>query len=46
MARAVVIGIGVTEAASARDAVQLVEKVLGGLPEEGRPVVMADGSPP
>ncbi|MCB1444319.1 MAG: cobalamin biosynthesis protein [Rhizobiaceae bacterium] len=41
MARAVVIGIGVTEAASASDAIQLVEKVLGGLPEEGRPVAIA-----
>jgi cobalt-precorrin 5A hydrolase len=41
MAKAVVIGIGVTEAASAREAVRLVEKVLGGPLEDARPVAIA-----
>ena len=41
MARTVVIGIGVTEAASAREAVELVEKVLSGPLEDVRPVAIA-----
>ena len=41
MARTVVIGIGVTEAASAREAVALVEKVLGGPLEDARPAAIA-----
>lgn len=41
MARAVVIGIGVTEAASAREAVALVERVLGGPLDEARPLAIA-----
>lgn len=41
MARTVVIGIGVTEAASAREAVALVEKVLAGTLEDVRPVAIA-----
>jgi cobalamin biosynthesis protein CbiG len=40
MARTVVIGIGVTEGASAREAVALVEKVLAGALEEARPVAI------
>lgn len=40
MARMVVIGIGVTEAASAREAVALVEKVLSGPLQEARPVAI------
>ena len=41
MARTVVIGIGVTEAASAREAVTLVEKVLGGALDDARPAAIA-----
>jgi cobalt-precorrin 5A hydrolase/precorrin-3B C17-methyltransferase len=41
MARTVVIGIGVTEAASAREAMQLVEKILSGPLEDVRPVAIA-----
>lgn len=41
MARTVVIGIGVTEAASAREAVALVEQLLGGPLEDARPVAIA-----
>ena len=41
MARTVVIGIGVTEAASAREAMKLVEKVLSGPLEDARPVAIA-----
>jgi cobalt-precorrin 5A hydrolase len=41
MARKVIIGIGVTEAASAREAVKLVEKVLSGSLEDTRPVAIA-----
>lgn len=41
MAQKVVIGIGVTEVASARDAVELVEKVLSGPLEDARPVAIA-----
>ncbi|MBX9458936.1 MAG: cobalamin biosynthesis protein [Rhizobium sp.] len=41
MARTVVIGIGVTEAALAREAVALVEKVLGGPLKDARPVAIA-----
>ena len=41
MARTVVIGIGVTETASAREAVKLVEKILTGPLEEARPVAIA-----
>lgn len=41
MAQAVVIGIGVTEAASAGEAVKLVEKVLSGPLADMRPVAIA-----
>lgn len=41
MAQAVVIGIGITEAASAREAVALVEKVLSGPLADARPVAIA-----
>lgn len=41
MARSVIVGIGVTEGASAREAVKLVEAVLGGLTEDARPVAIA-----
>jgi cobalamin biosynthesis protein CbiG len=41
MARTVVIGIGVTETASAREAVTLVEKILTGPFEDARPVAIA-----
>lgn len=41
MAQKVVIGIGVTEAASAREAVMLVEKALSGPLEDVRPVAIA-----
>ena len=41
MARTVVIGIGVTEAASAREAVTLVEKVQGGALDDARPAAIA-----
>ena len=41
MARTVIIGIGVTEAASAREAVKLVEKVLSGPLDDVRPVAIA-----
>lgn len=41
MARTVVIGIGVTEAASAREAMQLVEEILSGSLEDARPVAIA-----
>ena len=41
MAKTVVIGIGVTEAALAREAVELVEKVLSGPLEDARPVAIA-----
>lgn len=41
MARTVIIGIGVTEAASAREAVKLVEKMLSGPLEDARPVAIA-----
>lgn len=41
MALAVVIGIGVTEAASAREAVMLVERVLSGTLGEARPLAIA-----
>ena len=41
MARTVVIGIGVTEAASVREAVTLVEKVLAGPLEDARPMAIA-----
>lgn len=41
MARMVVVGIGVTEAASTREAVKLVEAVLGGPLEDARPVAIA-----
>lgn len=41
MARTVVIGIGVTEAASAREAVALIETVLRGPLEDARPVAIA-----
>lgn len=41
MARAVVIGIGVTGTASAQEAVAAVDKVLGGVPDDARPVAIA-----
>jgi cobalt-precorrin 5A hydrolase len=41
MARTVIIGIGVTETASAREAMKLVEKVLSGSLEDARPVAIA-----
>lgn len=41
MARTVVVGIGVTETASAREAVDIVEAVLGGPLEDARPVAIA-----
>ena len=41
MARTVVIGIGVTEAASAREAMALVEEILSGPLEDARPVAIA-----
>lgn len=41
MALTVVIGIGVTETATAREAVALVEKVLAGPLEDARPAVIA-----
>ena len=41
MARTVVLGIGVTETASASEAVTLVESVLGGPLEDARPVAIA-----
>jgi cobalamin biosynthesis protein CbiG len=41
MAQRVVIGIGVTEAASAREAVRLLEKVLGGPLADARPLAIA-----
>lgn len=41
MAQTIVIGIGVTEAASVREAVGLVEKVLSGSLEDARPAVIA-----
>ena len=41
MARKVIVGIGVTETASTREAVALVEAVLGGALEDTRPVAIA-----
>lgn len=41
MARTVIVGIGVTETASAREAITLVEAVLGGPLEDARPVAIA-----
>lgn len=41
MARTVVIGIGATGAATARDAVGLVEKVLVGVADDARPAAIA-----
>jgi cobalt-precorrin 5A hydrolase len=41
MARMVVVGIGVTETASAREAMFLVEQVLGGALEDARPLAIA-----
>ena len=41
MGLTVIIGIGVTETASAREAVALVEKVLSGPLEDARPAVIA-----
>lgn len=41
MALTVIIGIGVTETASAREAVALVEKVLSGPLEDARPAAIA-----
>jgi len=41
MAQTVIIGIGVTETATTREAVALVEKVLSGPLEDARPAVIA-----
>lgn len=41
MARMVVVGIGVTEIASAREAMFLVEQVLAGAPDDARPLAIA-----
>jgi cobalamin biosynthesis protein CbiG len=41
MARTVVVGIGVTETATAREAMKLVEAVLGGALEDARPLAIA-----
>lgn len=41
MARTVVVGIGVTETASAREAMFLVEQVLGGALDDVRPLAIA-----
>lgn len=41
MARTVIVGIGVTETASAREAVELVEALLGGSFKDARPVAIA-----
>lgn len=41
MAQTVVIGIGVTEAASARETVRLVERVLSGPLAEAKPIAIA-----
>lgn len=41
MARMVVVGIGVTETASAREAMFLVEQVLGGALDDVRPLAIA-----